>query len=90
LWGKLAEPIRGQVMNGPTEPVEIRDGLALYQRGQGQPLPAEASGVLFTADPASGRPDRIVVNAAWVLGEALAGGLVTADVLVADAVTGRE
>jgi len=52
-------------------------------------VPAEASGVLFTADPASGRRDRIVVNAGWGLGEAVAGGLVTADVLVADAVTGR-
>jgi rifampicin phosphotransferase len=52
-------------------------------------VPAEGAGVLFTADPASGRRDRIVVNAAWGLGEAVAGGLVTADVLVADAVTGR-
>ena len=38
---------------------------------------ADAAGVLFTADPVSGRRDRMVIDAAWGLGEALVGGQVT-------------
>ncbi len=40
---------------------------------------ADASGVLFTADPATGRSDRITIEACWGLGEALASGRVTPD-----------
>ena len=39
-------------------------------------VPAEASGVLFTADPLSGRRDRIVVDAVHGLGEQLVSGQV--------------
>jgi pyruvate,water dikinase len=49
---------------------------------------AEAAGVLFTADPVTGATDRMVVNAAWGLGESLVGGGVTPDELVLDAATG--
>jgi len=42
-------------------------------------VPADASGVLFTANPVTGARDEIVVNAAWGLGEAIVGGLVTPD-----------
>ena len=45
---------------------------------------AEASGVLFTADPVSGARERLTINAAWGLGESLVGGEVTADSLVID------
>ena len=45
---------------------------------------AEASGILFTADPSTGRRDRLVIDAAWGLGEAIVGGRVTPDVLVVD------
>ncbi|MFC5061828.1 PEP/pyruvate-binding domain-containing protein [Actinomycetospora atypica] len=48
---------------------------------------AEASGVLFTADPTTGRRDRIVVSAAWGLGESVVGGLVATDEFVVDAGT---
>lgn len=44
---------------------------------------ADAAGVLFTCDPVTGARDRIVVNAAWGLGEAVVGGLVTPDTVVA-------
>ncbi len=55
-----------------------------------QPLvPAEASGVIFTADPISGDPDRLVVNAVWGLGEGVVGGLVTPDHWVVDKASGR-
>lgn len=51
-------------------------------------VPAEAAGILFTANPLSGARDEIVLNAAWGLGEAIVGGLVTPDRIVADKATG--
>jgi pyruvate,water dikinase len=50
---------------------------------------AEAAGILFTADPVSGRRDRTVISAAWGLGEAVVGGRVTPDTLVVDRTSGR-
>ena len=45
-----------------------------------QPLvPADVSGVIFTADPVTGDTGRVVVNASWGLGEAVVAGLVTPD-----------
>jgi len=35
---------------------------------------AEAAGILFTADPVSGRRDRTVISAAWGLVDAVVGG----------------
>jgi pyruvate,water dikinase len=52
-------------------------------------VPAEAAGVLFTADPVTGCRDQIVISAAWGLGEAIVGGLVTPDSLTVDKATGR-
>ncbi|QNG55550.1 phosphoenolpyruvate synthase [Pseudonocardia petroleophila] len=49
---------------------------------------ARSSGVLFTADPASGRRDRAAVSAAWGLGESVVGGTVSTDDLVVDTATG--
>lgn len=43
--------------------------------------PAEAAGILFTANPVTGRRDETVISAAWGLGEAVVGGLVTPDTL---------
>ncbi|MFG2666545.1 PEP/pyruvate-binding domain-containing protein [Streptomyces sp. NPDC048387] len=45
---------------------------------------ADAAGVMFTVDPLGGRADRLVINAAWGLGEAVVSGLVTPDTLVVD------
>ncbi|MFC9352488.1 PEP/pyruvate-binding domain-containing protein [Arthrobacter sp. NPDC057013] len=50
---------------------------------------AEAAGVLFTANPATGRRDQVVISAAWGLGESVVSGAVTTDDLVVDAATGR-
>ena len=47
-------------------------------------VPADAAGVVFTADPVTGARDRVVINAAWGLGEAVVGGRVTADTVVLD------
>jgi len=50
---------------------------------------AESSGVLFTADPVTGQRDQAMISAAWGLGEAIVGGLVTPDTLIVDKATGR-
>jgi hypothetical protein len=54
------------------------DGLALAVLVQ-RLVVADASGVAFSADPVSGRRDRMVVNATWGLGETLVAGHVTPD-----------
>jgi pyruvate,water dikinase len=50
---------------------------------------AEAAGILFTANPINGHRDEMVINAAWGLGEAIVGGLVSPDTIVADKATGK-
>jgi pyruvate,water dikinase len=50
---------------------------------------ADAAGIMFTANPINGRRDEIVINAAWGLGEAIVGGLVTPDTLTVAKPTGR-
>jgi len=52
-------------------------------------VPAEAAGILFTANPVNGRRDQMVVNASWGLGEAIVGGAVTPDTLTLDKATGN-
>jgi pyruvate,water dikinase len=51
-------------------------------------VPAEAAGILFTANPVNGRRDQAMISAAWGLGEAIVGGLVTPDMLVVDKTSG--
>ncbi len=53
-----------------------------------QLVPADAAGVLFTANPVTGARDEVLINAAWGLGEALVGGHVTPDSLIVDKDTG--
>lgn len=50
---------------------------------------AESAGILFTANPLSGRRDEMVINAAWGLGEAVVGGSVTPDTIIVDKATGN-
>ncbi|MFE2302909.1 phosphoenolpyruvate synthase [Streptomyces sp. NPDC059445] len=70
-----------------------RHGLAIDTSGVAvivqRMVAAELSGVLFTADPASGRTDRHVVSAVHGLGEGLVSGAVDADTVVLDAATGE-
>jgi len=47
-----------------------------------QLVPADVEGDLFTANPLNGVCEQIVINAAWGLGEAIVGGLVTPDTSV--------
>src|SRR6266516_4047934 len=51
-------------------------------------VPAEAAGILFTANPLTGARDQVMINSAWGLGEAIVGGLVTPDTVVVEKATG--
>jgi len=51
-------------------------------------VPADASGILFTANPLTGARDQVMINAAWGLGEAIVGGQVTPDTFMVDKVSG--
>src|SRR5205085_12022710 len=46
--------------------------------------PAEAAGILFTANPLTGTRDQFMINASWGLGEAVVCGQVTPDAMVGD------
>lgn len=50
---------------------------------------ADAAGVMFTANPANGRRDQLVISAAWGLGESVVSGTVSTDDVVVEAGTGR-
>lgn len=52
-----------------------------------QMVDAQAAGVMFTLDPVSGDPSKIVIEAAWGLGEAVVSGDVTPDRFRVDKVT---
>ncbi len=49
-------------------------------------VPADATGILFTANPLTGARDQMMINAAWGLGEAIVGGQVTPDTIVVEKV----
>lgn len=49
---------------------------------------SEKAGVIFTADPATGATEQIVIEAAWGVGEVVVGGQVTPDRYVVDKRTG--
>jgi phosphohistidine swiveling domain-containing protein len=51
-------------------------------------VPAEAAGILFTANPVTGRRDQALISAAWGLGEAVVGGMVTPDAITVDKTSG--
>jgi len=50
---------------------------------------AEQSGVLFTANPVTGQRSQAMISAAWGLGEAIVGGLVTPDTIICEKATGQ-
>jgi pyruvate,water dikinase len=50
-------------------------------------VPAEVSGILFTANPVTGARDELIINAALGLGEAVVGGLTTPDTFTLDRAT---
>src|SRR5918992_5084711 len=54
-----------------------------------QLVPAEVSGILFTANPMTGARDEVLINAALGLGEAVVGGRTTPDNFTLDRATLR-
>jgi phosphohistidine swiveling domain-containing protein len=52
-------------------------------------VPAEAAGIMFTANPITGARDEATISAAWGLGEAVVAGLVTPDTLTVEKATGK-
>src|SRR6266516_5000811 len=52
-------------------------------------VPADAAGILFTANPVTGASGKVMINAAWGLGEAIVGGQVTPDTIVVDRTSGK-
>ena len=83
LWGDRAVDYRARQGVDPA-------GVALAVVIQ-EMVPADASGVMFTANPENGRRDETVIAAAWGLGESVVGGTVDADQVVVThgAVTSR-
>jgi rifampicin phosphotransferase len=53
-----------------------------------QLVPADVAGILFTANPLSGKRDQVIINAAWGLGESIVGGQVTPDSFIVNKQTG--
>ena len=58
------------------EPAEVSLAVVVQEL-----VDAAAAGVMFTADPSTGRRDTVLISAAWGLGEAVVGGLVNTDQL---------
>lgn len=54
-----------------------------------QLVPAQAAGVMFTANPFTGQRDQVMISAAWGLGESVVGGTVTPDMLTLDKASGQ-
>lgn len=52
-------------------------------------VPADAAGILFTANPVNGKRSELMISAAWGLGEAIVSGNVTPDTFVVDKTTRR-
>jgi pyruvate,water dikinase len=81
LWTARAMAYRAREGVGPDA---VRLAVVVQQM-----VEAEAAGVMFTANPANGRRDQIVISAAWGLGESVVSGTVTTDDVVVEAGTGR-
>jgi len=81
LWTARAMGYRAR-QGIPTEGVALAVVVQLL-------IPADAAGILFTANPVNGRRDQMVINASWGLGEAVVGGMVTPDTLTLDRSSGK-
>ena len=81
LWTARAIAYR---MRHGIEPAKIRMAVVVQEL-----IPAESAGILFTANPLDGSRDRIVIEAAWGLGEAVVSGRVTPDTVIVDRASRR-
>ncbi|WP_084958255.1 PEP/pyruvate-binding domain-containing protein [Thermoactinospora rubra] len=76
LWGERAVAYRARL---GIDPADVRIAVVVQVM-----VPAEAAGVLFTANPVTGERAELVVDAGSGLGEAVVSGLVTPDHYVLD------
>jgi pyruvate,water dikinase len=67
-----------------TDPASVRLAVVVQTM-----VEAGAAGVMFTANPANGRRDQLVISAAWGLGESVVSGSASTDDLVLDSATGK-
>ncbi|AXJ10803.1 PEP/pyruvate-binding domain-containing protein [Arthrobacter sp. PM3] len=81
LWTARAMAYRARAGIGPDS---VRLAVVIQRM-----VDAEAAGVMFTANPANGRRDQIVISAAWGLGESVVSGTVSTDDVVVETGTGR-
>ncbi|MFF1382540.1 PEP/pyruvate-binding domain-containing protein [Arthrobacter sp. NPDC058288] len=81
LWTSRAMAYRAREGIGPDQ---VRLAVVVQHM-----VAADAAGVMFTANPATGRRDQIVVAAAWGLGESVVSGAVSTDDIVVEAATGK-
>ena len=83
--GAIAECWRS-AFSAPALYYRSQQGLASDNIGMAalvqQMLPADASAVVFSANPVTGSRDEIVINASWGLGESIVSGTVTPDTFV--------
>ena len=76
LWNMRALSYR---MKQKADHRELAHGVVIQKL-----IRAEKSGVLFSANPVNGRRDQMLLSSSWGLGEAIVGGMVTADQWVVD------
>ena len=81
LWTSRAMAYRARE---GLDPATVRLAVVVQQM-----VEAEASGVMFTANPANGRRDQMVIGAAWGLGESVVSGTVTTDDVVVEGESGH-
>ena len=81
LWNERAIIYRARQR---IDPAEVAIAVVVQEL-----VDAEASGVMFTADPVTGDDSRIEINAVLGLGEALVSGQASADTFTVDRRTGR-
>jgi rifampicin phosphotransferase len=81
LWTARAMAYRGRQ---GIDPAAVALGVVVQEM-----VDADAAGVMFTANPTTGRRDEAVVAAAWGLGEAVVGGSMSTDDVVVEKATGR-
>jgi pyruvate,water dikinase len=83
-WSSLFRPRVLSYLRALGEDVPVSVGVVIQAM-----VPAEVSGVLFTANPLTGDAGEVVINAAYGLGSAVVEGRVTPDTYRVDKATGQ-
>ncbi len=83
-WSSLFRPRVLSYLRALAEDVPVSVGVVIQAM-----VPAEISGVLFTANPLTGDAGEVVINAAYGLGSSVVDGRVTPDTYRVDKATGQ-